>query len=224
MENLINKSINLNSHLYEYLLSVSLREAEILTRLRKETRQHLDGDMQISPEQGQFIALLINLIQAKKILEIGTFTGYSTLWMALSLPDTGSIITCDISEKDTAIAKKYWHQGKVGHKIDLQLAPAIETLDKLLKQGEADSFDFVFIDADKINYDTYYEKSLLLLRRGGLMLIDNTLWGGKVIDLQSQDSQTLAIRNLNRKLHNDSRISLSLLAIADGLTLVVKNI
>ncbi|GAB4304325.1 MAG: class I SAM-dependent methyltransferase [Geminocystis sp.] len=224
MKNLTNKFINLNSHLYEYLLSVSLRENEILTLLREETSQHQDGGMQSAPEQGQFMALLINLIQGKKILEIGTFTGYSTLWMALNLPETGKIITCDISKKDTTIAKKYWDLAKVAHKIDLQLAPAIDTLEKLLGQGEANSFDFIFIDADKINYDTYYEKSLLLLRKGGLLLIDNTLWGGKVIDLQFQDLQTIAIRNLNQKLHHDPRINLSLLAIADGLTLAVKNI
>jgi predicted O-methyltransferase YrrM len=217
------KQLQLDSHLYDYLLSVSQREPEILTQLRRETAQQPNANMQISIEQGQLMGLLIQLMGAKQILEIGTFTGYSSLVMALALPETGKIITCDVSEADTAIAQRYWQKAGVNHKIELRLAPALRTLDELLATASANSFDFVFIDADKTNYDAYYEKALQLLRVGGLIAIDNTLWGGNVANPEVQDENTVAIRAFNEKLHQDSRIALSLVPIADGLTLALKN-
>ena len=178
--------------------------------------------MQISPEQGQFMALLAQLMGAKKTLEIGVFTGYSALAVALALPDDGKVIACDISEEYTAIAKDFWERAGVSEKIDLRIAPALETLDQLISEDETGSFDLAFIDADKRNYENYYERALRLLRPGGLILIDNVLWSGKVVDPTITDKQTQAIREFNQKLHQDSRISLSLIAIADGLTLVLK--
>ncbi|MEO0826222.1 MAG: class I SAM-dependent methyltransferase [Cyanobacteria bacterium J06635_15] len=212
----------LQAHLYDYLLSVSLREPKILTQLRQETAQHPDGDMQIAPDQGQFMALLVKLMGAQKVLEIGTFTGYSTLWMALALSPDGSITACDVDEDYTAIARRYWQSAGVEAKIDLRLAPAVDTLDALLAEGQAGTFDFAFIDADKTNYSHYYEKSLQLLRSGGLMAIDNVLWSGAVADLAITDPDTLALRELNQTLHQDQRIELSMLPIADGLTLALK--
>jgi predicted O-methyltransferase YrrM len=179
--------------------------------------------MQISPEQGQFMALLVKLIGAKKTLEIGVFTGYSSLVVALALPADGKIVACDVSEEYTSVARRYWQRAGVEDKIDLHIAPALETLDKLLTAGEAETFDFAFIDADKGNYDNYYERCLELIRPGGLIAIDNVLWSGKVADTEIQDNQTNKIRALNRKLHEDSRITLSLVPIADGLTLAMKN-
>ncbi|MEL6398401.1 MAG: class I SAM-dependent methyltransferase [Cyanobacteria bacterium J06626_4] len=213
----------LQPHLYDYLLSISLREPEILTQLRQETAQHPHGGMQIAPDQGQFMALLLRLMGAKKVLEIGTFTGYSTLWMALALPPDGAITACDVSEEYTEIARRYWQAAGVADKITLHLAPAIDTLDALLSSGQVGTFDFAFIDADKVNYRHYYEKSLALLRPGGLIAIDNVLWGGDVADPDiTDDPDTLALRDLNQTLHQDDRIDLSMLAIADGLTLALK--
>ncbi|MEM1310066.1 MAG: class I SAM-dependent methyltransferase [Cyanobacteria bacterium P01_H01_bin.153] len=208
--------------LYDYLLSISLREPEVFHQLRQETAEHPDWDMQIAPDQGQFMALLLQLMGARKILEIGTFTGYSALWLASALPDEGTIITCDVDEEVTAIARRYWQKAEMDAKIDLRLAPAVETLDQLLAAGQADTFDFIFIDADKVNYDRYYEKSLQLLRVGGLVAIDNTLWFGRVIDSECQDEATVAIRALNEKIYQDSRVNVSLISIADGLTLAIK--
>ncbi|MDZ7963511.1 MAG: class I SAM-dependent methyltransferase [Nostoc sp. DedSLP03] len=216
------QSIGLDKQLYNYLLSVSLREPEILGKLRQETANHPRSGMQISPEQGQFMSLLVQLIGAKKTLEVGVFTGYSSLSVALALPPDGKIIACDVSEEFTAIARRYWQEAGVADKIDLQLAPALETLDRLLATGQAETFDFAFIDADKENYDGYYERSLQLVRPGGLIAIDNVLWSGQVADEQNQDESTQAIRALNKKLHHDERITLSLVPIADGLTLAIK--
>ncbi|MFM7408038.1 MAG: class I SAM-dependent methyltransferase [Cuspidothrix sp.] len=217
------QTIGLEQNLYDYLLSVSLREPIILTQLRQETSQLPMSRMQISPEQGQFMALLVKLIGAKKTLELGVFTGYSSLIVALALPADGKIVACDVSEEYTSIARRYWQQAGVADKIDLHIAPALETLDNLLAVGEAGTFDFAFIDADKGNYENYYERSLELIRPGGLIAIDNVLWLGKVADPQIQDNQTNKIRAFNRKLHQDSRITLSLVPIADGLTLAIKN-
>ena len=217
------QTLGLEQNLYDYLLSVSLRESTILTQLRQETAQMPRSIMQISPEQGQFMALLVKLIGAKKTLEIGVFTGYSSLVVALALPADGKIVACDVSEEYTSIAVRYWQQAGVADKIDLHIAPALETLDNLLTAGEAGSFDFAFIDADKGNYENYYERSLELIRPGGLVAIDNVLWSGKVADTEIQDNQTNKIRALNSKLHQDSRITLSLVPIADGLTLAMKN-
>lgn len=217
-----NKTLNLNDRLYDYMLANSLREPEVLKQLREETADRPRAAMQISPEQGQFMALLVRLMGAKKALEIGVFTGYSSLSVALAMPADGRVIACDVSEEYTAIARRYWRAAGVEEKISLRIAPALETLDKLLAAGEANTFDFVFIDADKENYDGYYERSLQLLRKGGLIAIDNVLWGGSVADPQKQDNNTRAIRALNEKLSRDSRINLSTIPIGDGLTLALK--
>jgi predicted O-methyltransferase YrrM len=217
------QTIGLEQNLYDYLLSVSLREPIILTQLRQETSQLPMSRMQISPEQGQFMAFLVKLMRVKKTLELGVFTGYSSLAVALALPADGKIVACDVSEEYTSIARRYWQQAGVADKIDLHIAPALETLDNLLAAGEAGTFDFAFIDADKGNYENYYERSLELIRPGGLIAIDNVLWSGKVADPELQDNQTNKIRAFNRKLHQDSRITLSLVPIADGLTLAIKN-
>lgn len=216
------KTLGLEQNLYDYLLSVSLREPEILTQLRQETAQYPIGRMQIAPEQGQFLALLVQLLGAKKTLEIGVFTGYSSLVVALALPSDGKVVACDISEEFTTIARHYWQQAGVADKIQLHIAPALQTLDWLLATKEAETFDFAFIDADKSNYDGYYERSLQLVRPGGLIAIDNVLWSGRVADPQVQDNRTKRIRAFNQKLHQDHRVSLSVVAIADGLTLALK--
>ena len=220
---MIKQTLGLGTDLYNYLLRNSLREVEILSELRQETAKLPMSIMQISPEQGQFMALLIKILGAKKTLDIGVFTGYSSLVVALSLPDDGKIIACDISEEYTSMARIYWQRAGVADKIDLQLAPALETLDKLLAAGDAGTFDFAFIDADKANYENYYERSLELIRPGGLIAVDNVLWSGRVADPEIQDNQTSKIRAFNQKVHQDSRITLSLVPIADGLTLARKN-
>lgn len=217
-----NKTLGLSDRLHAYLLAVSVREPEILTQLRHETASHPMSQMQIAPEQGQFMALLVQLMGAKKTLEVGVFTGYSSLVTALALPEDGRVIACDVSEEYTAIARRYWERAGVAHKIDLRIAPALETLDQLLAAGEANSFDFAFIDADKSNYDNYYERALQLVRPGGLIAIDNVLWSGAVADPAITDNRTEKIRALNQKLHQDDRVTLSLVPIADGLTLAHK--
>jgi predicted O-methyltransferase YrrM len=216
------KTTPINDRLYEYLLSVSVREPDVLRQLREETAQMPMSAMQIAPDQGAFMALLVQLIGAKKALEVGVFTGYSSLCVALALPPEGKIVACDVSQDYTDVAQRYWQLAGVDPKIDLHIAPALETLDRLLAQGQAGTFDFAFIDADKGNYDSYYERSLQLIRPGGLIAIDNVLWSGSVADSQKQDEDTLAIRALNTKLHQDERVTLSLLTIADGLTLALK--
>ena len=218
-----NRTIGLDDQLYRYLQSVSLQEPAILTQLRQETAQQPMSQMQIAPEQGQFMALLVQLMGAKKTLEVGVFTGYSALVVALALPPDGKVVACDVSEEYTAIARRYWQQAGVANKIDLHLAPALETLDQLLAAGQAGTFDFAFIDADKSNYDGYYERSLQLVRSGGLVAIDNVLWSGRVADLQVQDNRTNSIRAFNQKVHEDARVSLSLVPIGDGLTLARKH-
>lgn len=216
------QTIGLDNQLYDYLLSVSLRESQILRQLREETAQLPNARMQIAPEQGQFMALLVQLLGARKTLEVGVFTGYSSLCVALALPPEGQLIACDVSEEYTTVARRYWEAAGVADKIDLRLAPALETLDGLLAQGQAGTFDFAFIDADKGNYDGYYERSLQLVRPGGLIAIDNMLWSGRVAEPESQERNTQMIRALNQKLHQDQRISLSLVPIADGLSLALK--
>jgi predicted O-methyltransferase YrrM len=212
----------LNDELYEYLLSVSLREPEVLRRLREETAPMERATMQIGPEQGQFMALLVELIGAGKTLEIGTFTGYSALVVALALPPDGRVVACDVSEEWTSIGRRYWAEAGVAHKIDLRLGPAVDSLDSLLDEGHAGSFDFAFIDADKASYDAYYEKCLRLVRKGGLIATDNVLWHGVVIDPTATDADTEAIRSFNAKIRDDERVSLSLVPIGDGLTLARK--
>ena len=217
------KFLQLNSNLFNYIQSVSLREPEILTQLRQETSKLPGSIMQIAPEQGQFMALLVQLMGAKKTLDIGVFTGYSSLVVALALPEDGVVIACDTDEKATTVAQRYWKLAQVENKIQLHLAPALETLDKLIETGQSNSFDFAFIDADKRNYGNYYERALKLLRPGGLIAVDNVLWFGRVVDDSDTDKRTIAIRDFNQKLHQDSRVQLSLLPIADGLTLARKN-
>lgn len=217
------QTLGLDLPLYDYLLSVSLREPESLAKLRQETARLPMAQMQIAPEQGQFMALLIQLVGAKKTLDVGVFTGYSSLVVALALPPDGRVVACDVDRDFTAIARRYWQEAGVAEKIDLHIAPALETLDRLLANGEAETFDFAFIDADKGNYENYYERSLQLIRPGGLIAIDNVLWSGRVADPQDLDKRTVAIRSFNEKLVRDDRIDLSLVPIADGLTLARKH-
>ncbi|WP_066347503.1 class I SAM-dependent methyltransferase [Geminocystis sp. NIES-3708] len=216
------ENLNLSPKLYEYLLSVSLRESKILQELREETSSHPLGKMQISPDQAQFLALLIKLMGVKKILEIGAFMGYSSTAMALALPNDGKLIACDTRKDFTDIAQHYWQKAQIAHKIILHLQPALKTLDQLIGQGETETFDFVFIDADKSNYSHYYEKSLQLVRKGGLIAIDNVLWYGKVADENINDNRTQKLREFNTKLAHDDRIDLSIISIGDGLTLAMK--
>jgi predicted O-methyltransferase YrrM len=208
---------------YEYVVNTSVRETDVARRLREETQKLPMAQMQIGPDQAQFMQLLVKLIKAKNTLEVGVFTGYSSLWVALGLPSDGRIVACDVSEDYTAVARRYWKEAGVDHKIDLRLRPALETLDELLANGKSDTFDFAFIDADKGNYDNYYERALKLLRPGGLIAIDNTIWSGRVADPNESDTDTVALRNLNAKLHRDERVTLSMLTVGDGLTLAMKN-
>ncbi len=217
-----NQTLNVSDELYHYILSVSLRESDELKALRAETAKGTMAMMQISPEQGQFMALLVKLINAKNILEIGTFTGYSSLAIAQASNDDTKIITCDVSEEWTSVASRYWQLAGVANKVELRLAPALDTLNSLIKQGRSESFDFAFIDADKINYQAYFEKCLDLIRPGGLIAIDNVLWGGSVIESAKVDDDTVARRQFNDKLSTDSRVDISLVPIADGLTLAIK--
>ncbi len=215
-------TLGLEPALQTYLLSVSLREPDVLCQLRQETAQQPLARMQIAPEQGQFMALLVQLIGAKRTLDIGVFTGYSSLVVALALPSDGQVVACDVSEEYTAIARRYWQQAGVADRIDLRIAPALATLDQLLADGQAGEFDFAFIDADKTNYQNYYERSLQLVRTGGVIAIDNVLWHGDVADPSITDTRTEAIRAFNRSLHQDQRVSISMVPIADGLTLAMK--
>ncbi len=217
-----NRTITLSDGLYDYLLDVSLREPDVLRRLREETAKIPNAAMQIAPEQGQFMALLVEVMGARNAIEVGTFTGYSSLSVALALPPGGCLVTCDVNAESTAVARRYWAEAGVADRIDLRLAPALETLDALIAEGEAGTFDFAFIDADKTEYDAYYERILTLLRPGGLVSVDNVLWSGRVLDTAKQDPDTRAIRAFNEKIHADPRVSLSLVPIGDGLTLARK--
>ena len=216
------RTLSMTDALYDYLLAVSSREPEVLRRLREETARLPNAGMQIGPEQGQFMALLVQLLGARRTLELGVFTGYSSLAVALALPPDGRVVACDVSEEWTAIARRYWAEAGVARKIELRLGPALATLDALLADGQAGSFDFAFIDADKGNYDHYYERALRLVRPGGLIAIDNVLSGGRVADPAAQGESVAAIRALNAKLHHDERIALSLVPIGDGLTLALR--
>ena len=217
-----NKTLALDDRLYDYLLSVSLREPDVLARLREETLHRADAEMQIAPEQGQFMALLLKLIGARRSLEVGTFTGYSALVCALALPEDGQLIALDINEETTAIAQRYWAEAGVENKIELRLGPAEDSLRNLIDGGDQGSFDFVFIDADKTGYPTYYEMGQQLLRPGGVLAFDNVLWAGRVADPGAGDDDTQALRALNVQLHADPRVDISMVPIGDGLTLARK--
>lgn len=218
-----NQTIAVTEPLYDYLLKVSLRETQEMQDLRATTAELPERGMQMSPDQAQFMQMLVRLTGAKQVLEIGTFTGYSALAMALALPEDGKIVACDVSDEWTSIGRRYWEKAGVADMIDLRIAPALETLQAMMDDpGRQNSFDLAFIDADKDHYPHYYEICLDLVRSGGLIVIDNVLWGGGVIDESRQDESTQMIRSLNEALHGDERIDLSLVPIGDGLTLARK--
>ncbi len=217
-----NKTLALDDRLYDYLLSVSLREPDILARLREETSNRADAEMQIAPEQGQFMALLLKLIGARRSLEVGTFTGYSALVCALALPEDGQLIALDINEDTTAIAQRYWAEAGVENRIELRLGPAEDSLRNLIDGGDQGSFDFIFIDADKTGYPAYYEMGLQFLRAGGVVAFDNVLWAGRVANPDAEDDDTRALKALNVQLHADPRVDISMVPIGDGLTLARK--
>ncbi|MGO4881352.1 MAG: class I SAM-dependent methyltransferase [Bryobacteraceae bacterium] len=212
----------ITAELASYVRRVSLREPELLTRLREETAARSDSSCQVAPEQGQFMGMLVQLMGARRAVEVGVYTGLSSLHIAMAMPPDGRLVACDINPETTAIARRYWREAGVDEKIDLRIAPAKESLDTLIHEGAEGSFDFAFVDADKQNYDHYYERVLRLLRPGGLAAFDNVLWHGKVIDEAIQDKDTRAIREFNAKLHLDQRVWLSLVPIGDGLTLALK--
>ena len=213
----------MTDRLYEYVLSVSLREPEAFRALREETGKLAEGEWQIAPEQGPFLAMLVQLMGAKKCLEIGTFTGYSALWVASVLPADGKLVCCELSGLYAAVAQKHLTAAGLMGKVDLRVAPAADSLAELIADGQGGTFDYAFIDADKGSYDLYYEQCLELVRPGGVLAIDNTLWDGKPADPAVTDPDTQAIRALNAKIHGDERVSLSFLPFADGLTLARKN-
>lgn len=215
-------TLNLDEELHHYLQEMSLREPQVLARLRRETARLDNPDMQVGPEQGQFMHLLVQLMGARRIIEVGTFTGYSSTWMALALPEGGRLIACDISDAYTRVARRYWAEAGVTNRIDLRLAPAIQTLDGLIAEGGRARYDFAFIDADKESYDAYYERCLTLMRPGGLIAVDNVLWGGSVVDPERHEPDVEAVRAFNAKLRDDERIMLSMVPIGDGLTLARK--
>jgi caffeoyl-CoA O-methyltransferase len=217
-----NESLGLSDELYRYMLSVSLRESELLGQLREETSTQTLARMQLAPEQAQFLAFLVKLTGARRVIEVGVFTGYSSLAVAMALPQDGSMVACDVSEEWTAIARRYWEEAGVSDRIDLRIAPATETLQSLINDGAAGSFDFVFIDADKQSYSNYVDLAEELLRPGGLIAIDNVLWGGLVVDESRQDEETKSIRAINRNLATDDRFDISLVPIGDGVTLLHK--
>ena len=214
-----NKTIGISDELEAYVLQVGTREPDVLVRLREETAGIPQHGMQIAPEEGAFLAMLVELTGARRCIEVGTFTGYSSTAVALALPEDGRVVCCDVSEEWTSMARRYWQEAGVADKVDLRIAPAAETLDGLLEQGDEDSYDFAFVDADKAGYDGYYERLLRLVRPGGLIAFDNTLWGGAVLEDDAEDKDTRALQALNTKLAGDERVSICLLPLADGVTL-----
>lgn len=217
-----NRTLPLDDKLYQYLIEHSLRETNLARQLRETTAALEMARMQIAPEQGQFMALLVELTGATRIIEIGTFTGYSTLCMAQALPSSGEVVCCDVSVEWTDIGRRFWEKAGVAERIDLRIAPALDTLGDLIRQGQSGTFDMAFIDADKANYENYYELCMQLLHPGGLILFDNTLWGGAVADESVCDEDTLSLRRINDQLLEDERVSISLVPIGDGLTLARK--
>jgi predicted O-methyltransferase YrrM len=217
-----NVSVGLPPDLHAYLVEHGVREPDILRRLREETADLPQHDMQIAPEQGALMALLVGLIGARRCIELGTFTGYSSLAVALALPADGEIVCCDVSEEWTSVARRYWSEAGVADRVDLRLGPALETLDDLIAGGASGTFDFAFIDASKREYPDYHERILRLLRQGGLAVYDNVFWDGDVLDESKTDPDTLGVRRLNDRLLADERVSISMIPVADGLTLVQK--
>mgnify|MGYP001457300803 FL=1 len=215
------RTLQIDDRLFDYLQAHAVREHPAQTALRAATASHPHAGMQIGADQGQLMALLVKLLGARRTIEVGTFTGYSALTVALALPDDGRVLACDINDDYTRIGRPFWAQAGVAHKIELVLAPARDTLDARLAAGEAAAYDFAFIDADKVNYDVYYERCLSLVRPGGLIALDNTLWSGAVAR-PAEDADTAALQALNRKLHDDTRIDLALLTVGDGLSLARK--
>ena len=216
-----NRNTALDDELRAYLVTHSARETPAQAGIREATRSHPAAGMQIGPEQAQFLGLLVKLIGARRTIEIGVFTGYSALAVALALPEDGKLLACDVSDEYTRVGRPFWEQAGVARKIDLQLGPAIATLDARIAAGEAGQYDFAFIDADKTGYDAYYERCLVLLRPGGLIAIDNVLWGGSIAR-PSQDADTAALQALNVKIHADARVDMAMLPIGDGVTLARK--
>jgi predicted O-methyltransferase YrrM len=216
------QDLTITDDLWEYMRRVTLREPDVLRKLREETARLPNSNLQISAEQGQFMALLMHLIGARRTIEIGVYTGYSALVVAQALPDDGHVIACDINEEWAAVARRYWREAGVERKIDLRIGQALNTLDDLIASGQGNRFDFVFIDADKTNYANYYERALVLLRPGGLIAVDNVLWYGRVIDASVDDPDTRAIRAFNQQMKGDDRVWLSMLPVRDGLTLAAK--
>jgi len=216
-------TLNLSPEVYQYLLSVSVPDDPLRERLVAETLSVAGFNMQISPEQAQFMTLLLKTLNASRVIEVGTFTGYSALVMARALPDDAQLVACDVNREWTDVGKRYWREAGVAEKIDLRIAPALETLDAMLANGEAGQYDFAFIDADKTNYVAYYERCLQLVHSGGIVAVDNTLWGGSVADSSKTDEDTQAIRALNSKIQNDQSVTSCLIPIGDGLHLALKH-
>lgn len=213
--------LGLTEQLHQYLIEHSQSEPALLSQLREETSKHPQARMQVSPEQGHLLALLVRLMNAKRALEVGVFTGYSSLAVSMALPNDGQLVACDISRSFTNMARRYWQQANVDHKVDLRIAPALETLDQLLHEGTT-PFDFAFIDADKGNYANYFDRAVKLVRTGGLIAIDNTLWSGRVADPNDQDKITRTLREFNHAIAQDERVDVLILPIGDGLTLAHK--
>lgn len=217
-----NRTLPMNDAIHGYLVGLAVDESDTMRALREETASMPAANMQIGPEQGAFMAWLVRTLGVKRVVEVGTFTGYSALAMARAMPDDGAIVCCDVSEEFTRVARKYWERAGVASKIDLRVAPAADTLQALLDDGGAGAFDFAFIDADKGGYDTYYERCLALLRPGGVIAIDNVLWGGSVIDDDDDRESTVALRAINEKVFSDARVSACMLPVGDGITLATK--
>ena len=214
--------VSYDENMYQYIKSVSLRESEQLRLLREATQAMEQANMQISPDQGQFMAMLVKLMNARCIVEVGTFTGYSALAMAQALPEDGRLIACDISREWTSTGQIYWEQAGVADRIDLRIGPALDTMDELLDEGLAGTVDLIFIDADKGNYQHYYQRGIELLKTNGLIVVDNVFWDGAVIDDRNQEEDTVSIRNMNQIISRDQRVDISMIAIGDGLFLARK--
>jgi caffeoyl-CoA O-methyltransferase len=216
------RTLGLSEAVFKYVAEHGAREHPVLAELRAATAPMRHAGMQIGPDQGAFMQMLVKLLHAKRTIEVGVFTGYSSLAVALALPPGGRVVACDVSEEWTRVAREHWKKAGVADRIDLRLAPALETLDGLLKEGAAGTFDFAFIDADKSNYGGYYERCLQLVRAGGVIAFDNTLWSGQVVDPKAKDADTLAIKALNDALIRDERVDVAMLTVGDGLTLALR--